>query len=234
MILFGVCIMGQTFPRTDNGLLSWSLNFSTRITAAPLPLGLTAGQATVYAATHALFATDLAACDPTVRNKSAVSAKNAARATLKLSAQQLINIINGQPAVTDSQKLALGISPRATPHANPVPSDAPGVDVLSVNAWTVKTKLHDSASSAKRGKPPGVSGASIFSYVGTTPPADIGAWQFEGNTGKTNFDVVFPNTLAPGAKVWITAFWFNGRKQSGPNSAPVSANLPGGSVSMAA
>ena len=30
------------------------------------------------------------------------------------------------------------------------------------------------------------------------------------------------------------AFWFNGRKQSGPACAPISANLPGGSVSMAA
>ena len=30
------------------------------------------------------------------------------------------------------------------------------------------------------------------------------------------------------------AFWFNGRKQSGPACAPVSTNLPGGSVSMAA
>jgi hypothetical protein len=35
-----------------------------------------------------------------------------------------------------------------------------------------------------------------------------------------------------GAAVWITAFWFNPRKQSGPAAEPVSANLPGGSVSI--
>src|SRR5438067_1011799 len=106
--------------------------------------------------------------------------------------------------------------------------------VLSVFAWTVRIRLYDIASVAMRGKPPGVNGAAVFSHVGETAPTDIGAWQFQGNTGKTNMDVVFPNTIAPGAKVWLTAFWFNGRKQSGPACNPVSTNLQGGSVSMAA
>jgi hypothetical protein len=34
--------------------------------------------------------------------------------------------------------------------------------------------------------------------------------------------------------VWLTAFWFNGRKQSGPACAPVGTNLPGGSVALGA
>jgi hypothetical protein len=137
-------------------------------------------------------------------------------------------------SVTDGQKLSLGLNVKASPSPIPVPSSAPGLDVVSVSAWTVKIKLHDSTSSAKRGKPPGVSGAAVFSFVGATPPTDIAAWKFEGNTGRTNIDVAFANTLAPGALVWLTAFWFNGRKQSGPACAPVSTNLQGGSVSMAA
>jgi hypothetical protein len=123
---------------------------------------------------------------------------------------------------------------RSAPSPIPPPADAPGLDILSVSGWTVKIKLHDTASSAKRGKPPGVTGASIFSFVGAEAPADIGSWQFEGNTGKTKGTVTFPNTLAAGAQVWITAFWFNGRKQSGPACAPVPTNLQGGGVSLAA
>jgi hypothetical protein len=70
--------------------------------------------------------------------------------------------------------------------------------------------------------------------VGATAAADISAWKFEGNTGRTNVEVVFPSTVAAGAVVWLTAFWFNGRKQSGPACAPVSTNVQGVWVSMAA
>jgi hypothetical protein len=52
--------------------------------------------------------------------------------------------------------------------------------------------------SALISKPAGVSGASIFSYVGAVPPADMSAWKFEGNTSKTAVQVVFPNTTAGG------------------------------------
>ncbi len=97
-------------------------------------------------------------------------------------------------------------------------------------AAKLDNRLHHAASG---GKPAGVSGASIFSYVEATAPSDISAWKFEGNTGKTAV-VVFPNTTAAGATVWLTAFWFNPRKQSGPACTPVSTNVQRGSVSMAA
>ncbi len=43
----------------------------------------------------------------------------------------------------------------------------------------------------------------------------------------------FPSTVAAGATVWLTAFWFNPRKESGIACDPISANLPG-AVSIAA
>jgi hypothetical protein len=176
------------------------------------------------------------AVQPGVRSKMNVIAKNNAKAALKTNIRNWAKIVEGTATVTDAQKAQLGLNVRAQPSPIPPPATSPGLDVISVNAWTVKIRLHDTASSAKRGKPPGVIGAAIFTYAGaaTTPPADIGSWQFEGNTGRTILDVSFPNSLAPGAKVWLTAFWFNGRKQSGPTTTPVSTNLPGGSVSMAA
>lgn len=222
------------FPRTDAALLAWSLNFSTLITATPTAYGLTSAQATAYAAVHTTFATALAACDPNSRNKSAVATKNTDRTNLKTQAKALASIVNGTLTVTLAQKIALGIPPRSAPSPIPAPSSAPAMEVGTVTGWTVKLKLHDSASGSKRGKPPGVSGASVFSFVGATPPNDMGSWTFQGNTGKTVIEVAFDTTNTPGTKVWLTAFWFNGRKQSGPACAPVSTNLQGGSVSMAA
>jgi hypothetical protein len=226
--------MAVSFPRTDDGLLAWSLNFKTLITATPTTYGLTAAQATAYGTVHTDFATALAACDPAIRNKTSTNAKNAARTALKIAARQTASLVEGTPTVTDAEKIQLGLTVRSAPIPIPTPKDAPGLDVVSTAGWTAKIRLHDAAAGGKRGKPSGVSGASVFSFVGATAPADIGSWQFEGNTGRTTIDIVFPNTLAPGAKVWLTAFWFNGRKESGPACSPVGANLPGGTVSGAA
>jgi hypothetical protein len=227
-------IMAVTFPRTDDGLLAWSLNFKTLITATPITYGLTAAQATAYGTVHTNYATALQACDPAVRNKTSTMAKNDARTALKTAAQQTASIVEGTPTVTDSQKISLGLNVRRPPSPVPAPSSSPGLDVVSTSGWMVQIRLHDTTSTKKRGKPPGVSGASVFSYVGATPPTDIGAWKFEGNTGKTTVDVTFPITLPMGTKVWLTAFWFNGRKESGPACLPVSATIYGGTVSVAA
>jgi hypothetical protein len=223
-----------SLPSTDTGLLQWSQNVVNLITPTPANWGLVVGDVTTYTALNSSYSTALAACDKPVRNKSAVVAKNAAKLALKNGAAVVANKIYATPTVTDAMKVQIGMPPRANPQPIPAPSSAPGLDVLSVSAWTVSIKLHDSTSSAKRGKPPGVSGASVFSFVGATPPDDIASWKFEGNTGKTKVNVVFPNTVAPGARVWLTAFWFNGRKQSGPACAPVGTIVQGGSVSLAA
>jgi hypothetical protein len=221
-------------PTTDAALLAWSVNFNALVVATPTAYGLTAALATAYTTLHTAYATALAAAAPGMRTKATVAAKNTARTNLKIDARLLDRLVQGTASVTDAQKLSLGLNVKSNPTPIPPPSSAPGLDVVSVSAWTVKIKLHSTESGATRGKPPGVSGASVFSFVGATPPNDIASWQFEGNTGRTNVDVIFPNTVAPGAKVWLTAFWFNGRKQSGPACTPVSTNIQFGGVSMAA
>jgi len=176
----------------------------------------------------------LAACDPSQRNKAAVVVKNAARTSLKAAATLLANKIYGTATVTDAQKVELGIPPRSSPTPIPAPTSMPVIEVLSSTAWTVQIRLRDGEGSSA-GKPAGTIGASVFSFVGAVAPTDIGAWKFEGSIGRVKrIEVGFDNTLAGGTKVWFTAFWFNGRKQSGPPCAPVGTNLPGGGVSMAA
>jgi hypothetical protein len=128
---------------------------------------------------------------------------------------------------------ALGLLPRASRTPVPAPGNPPGIDIVSSVGNTVKIRLHDSTSSTRRGKPAGVSGASVFSFVGAVAPTDQAGWNFEGNTSKTVVDVAFPSTTASGAKVWFTAFWFNARKQSGPAAAAVGTNIPGGAAMAA-
>ncbi len=221
-------------PRTDAGLLAWSLNFKTLITASPITYGLTAALATSYGTLHDAYASALADCDPNIRTKAAVVAKNQARTELKNEARLLANLVNGTASVTDAQKTELGLTVRDEPTPIPPPSAAPVLESVSLNAGPVKIRLRDATSGENRGRPAGTFGASVFSAVGATAPTDISEYKFEGSTGKVKVDVDFPDTLAAGTKVWLTAFWFNGRKESGPACPPVSVNLPGGSVSMAA
>ena len=113
-----------------------------------------------------------------------------------------------------------------------VPEHAPDVDFVSVIGRTVKIRLHDSQSPSRRGKPPHIDGASVFSHVGDAPPASISDWKFEGSTTRTVAEINFDSSTPPGAKVWVTAFWFNPRSQSGPACDPVSTHLQGGGVTI--
>jgi hypothetical protein len=219
---------------TDAELYAGSQAFSTKISASPTSFGLVAAQATSYASLNAAWGTAyLLAVDPETRTKGAIAAKNQARANLRKMASDLAKIIDGTATVTDAQRLDLGLNVRATPAPIPAPSQAPNLDVAGRSGTTVTIKLHDGSASRRR-KPAGVQGAAVFSHVGATPPADLANWKFEGNTTRTKVDVQFDAALAPGTLVWLCAFWFNPRAQSGPGCTPVSAILAGGGMQMAA
>ncbi len=212
-------------PQTDAALLAWSLNFSTKVTATPTAYGLTAAQATAYQALHDAFASALAACDPAIRNKPAVATKNDARLALKDDARLLARLVQGTASVTDAQKLELGLNVRAAPSPIPAPSQAPGIDILGIAGRTVSIRLHGDAV-LKRAKPPGCKGASVFSFAGgASAPTDPSVYKFEGNTTRTVFDVVVPDSVEPGTTVYITAMWWNERAESGPAATPVAVTV---------
>lgn len=223
-------------PSTDAGLLAWSENFSTLINAAGAPYGVPVPLATAYATKHTAYADKLQlAVEPTTRTKLTVADKNDSRQILKIAARQIVSIVDGQATVTNAQRLALGLHVRdVIPTPVPPPATAPLIDVKSVFGRTARVRLIDAANPTRRGRPTGTIGAAVFSFVGATAPEDLGAWKFEGNTGRTAIDVAFPGTVAAGATVWLAAYWFNARMQPGPTAAPVSANLPGGSVTAIA
>jgi hypothetical protein len=218
-------IMATSFlPAKDATLLAWAQNFYLVANAGPATIyGLTTGELTAFNLLVTGYQTSLAACDPGVRSKAAVLAKNNAKAALKTSARFLAKIVEGQATVTNAQKATLGLNVKAAPSPIPPPAFAPQVDIVSVIGHTVKIRMHNSEVAGRRAKPAGCKGAAVFSYVGPTAPTDPNAYKWEGNTTLTVVDVTFPETVAAGATVWITAMWFNERTQPGPGAAPVQA-----------
>jgi hypothetical protein len=222
-------------PKREAELVTWSTNFDTRITATPTTFGLTAAQATAYGTLHDAFVTAYnAATNAGTNSASAIVTKNTAKAALIASARQLAGIIQKFPGTTNTMRSELGLTVKdAEPTPIPPPAVAPSVVVTSSSGNTVGLRLVDPANPTRRGKPAGVDGIAVFSYVGATAPTDEAGWKFEGNTSRTAVEVVFPGTTAPGAKVWFTAFYFNQRKQRGPSATPVGTNIAGGSAMAA-
>jgi hypothetical protein len=225
----------MSVPTKDSALLNWSTNFNTRATASPTTFGLTAAQMTAYTPLHTAFVTAYNAANiPGSRSKSLVAAKNDAKAALLVAARALYALVAANTTVSAANKDLIDVVVRRKPTPVPVPSAAPALDVVSVVGKTVKIRLHNAAIPSHRGKPAGVKGAAVFSFVGAEPPTDPSAWKFEGNTTVTTVDIAFPSSTAAGAQVWLTAMWFNERAQSGPGCTPVGANLQFGSGLLAA
>jgi len=216
-------------PSRDGELLTWSANFDARVNAAPTTMGLTVAQAAEYTSLHLGFESAMGIVNnPATRTRGAVSAKDAARTPLKAFARELARIINAYPGTSNQMRIDLGLNPRKDSSAPiPLPAEAPALEVASAFGRMLKLKLHPMNSPSK-GKPQGVQGATIFSFVGPNPPAELSQWKFEGNTTRTHFEVEFLPSVPVGSQVWLTAFWTNPRGQSGPACVPISAYLAGG------
>ena len=222
-------------PSNDTKLLAWSANFAQKLSATPTVYGFVAAQATQYAAANTAFVSAMnAIADPLTRTKANMQAKDAAKKTLQDLARGFGKMIQANPGLTDPQRTAMGVTVPAKPQPKPVPIAAPLIDIVWASGWTVKVRLKASTGS-KRGKPANVSGASVFSFVGPVAPNNPSDFKFEGSLSTTELEIAFPTSLPAGTKVWITAFWFNGRMQSGPACQPIATNLLGsGSVNLAA
>jgi hypothetical protein len=206
------------------------------VTANAVALGVPTTLATSNQTAADQFAAAYAvATDPATRTSAAISVKNSKKVLSVSSSRRVAAIIQANPAVTDSQKIDLGLRPHdLEPSPSHAPTTAPAVNVLSVFGRTARVRLTDPANPTKRGKPDFVAGAQVFTFVGEEPPADLSAWVQEGNTSRTALDLVFPTNIPAGAQVWITARWFGPRFQNGPTAAPITTNLPGGSAQAAA
>lgn len=231
--------MGASYiPNRDADLVGFAQNLSTKLTATPTAYGITAAQATAFDALFVSFRNAFFTIqDPSTSSAPFVAAKNTAKEALIENAngiRALVALIQAHPGITDEQLLDLRLTVRdREPTPLPPPATAPVLEIVSNVARTVKIRLHDSTSANRRGKPAGVQGATIFSFVGDEAPSDLKEWKFEASTTRTVLDVEFPVSVADGAKVWLTAFWYNPRAQSGPACAPVSTRILGG-LSMAA
>lgn len=217
-------------PSKDGDVLAYTLNFSTYLTAHAVALGMTAANATTYAGLQSDYAAALkAATEPSTRGKATIANKDAAKKQIVALTRSYAQMIGRNVNVTNEQRLALGLNIRKQRTVVPPPATAPVIQVLSVNAWTVRLKLKN-ADGTRRARPVGAIGAAVFSYAGSAPPVSLSDWKYEGVCGKDIIEIVTDADLPSGAKVWLTAQWFSARKETSPCCNPVSTIIQGGGV----
>lgn len=215
-------------PGADAALLAYSLNFSNLIAAAPADYGLAEPDIIAYGEAQVDYTTKLtAAVEPLTRGKRTVFLKDEAKKTLVALTRTYAREINNRQATTDAQRQGLGLTIRSDSRQPlPEPDMTPFIKVKGVDGRTVTIELQQESS--RRGRPAGVSGATIFTHIGPAQPGEGEQWQFAANVTRTRVDLPFAPSQT-GDTVWITAFWTNARGSS-PASVPVSVNLPAGGV----
>ena len=230
----------MAIPTKDSLLVPFSTNFNTRINATPVVYGTTAPAALAYTALHdpfvAAYNALIAAREAHIRSSPLAQTKDDAKRNLLRYARWMYKNIQANSAVTDTSKTELGIRvPDVSPTPQPVPSFAPKLSVESVNGRLVRILLTDPAHPTRKRMPDGCNGATVMSFVGPTAPETPAGFKYEGSTAKTTIEVLFPETVEPGAQAWLIAFFFNERKQNGPacTAVPVTINYPA-SMPMAA
>ncbi len=201
---------------------AWYSNFDSKITAAPVSYGLTAPQAAVIAAAVLAFSNAYAASsDPSTRTSATVAATTAADAAAKATCRPYAMQINANPAVTDEQRVDLGLKVRSTtPTPTPPPATSPVLSLSSQGPGVVTIASADSSTPSRKAKPAGVIGLELALKVGTAFEVDPNAAPIWGTTTKSPVDIALP-AMSGGKHVtlfgrWVTRSGASGIAQKGP------------------
>jgi hypothetical protein len=209
-------------PRRDSAFLPFVTNFAQQVSLDPPALGLSGVDATALQLLVDDFTIALSrALHPETRTRPNVAAKNSARSVLAQRLRELARRIQAYPAVSDGQRIALGLTPRS---AAPVPSGRPTTrPLLSLRALTgnrARLRLADDAAHTHRGKPPGTVGAILFYKIGGAMPVAPQEYTYAGMVTTGLHTIHFP-AAAASQDIWVTARWFNLRGEEGPPAATV-------------
>jgi hypothetical protein len=230
----GIDMPKPFYRRTESDLATGAANLIAIVTPSVTSFGLTAGELTAYTTLSTNYSTALAtATTPSTRTSVTIEAKNIAKKFLMDATINIARTITAVPTVTNAQLLSLGLLERIIPQPRPVPATPPVIEVISVSGRLVTVRIHDGATESRK-KPFGAIGANVFSYVGTEAPTDPAVYHYEGMATRAKTQLMFPDSVASGATVWLSAQWVSARGQLGVGSTPISFTLQGGLIPVAA
>ena len=212
-------------PTREADLVTWGNTFAAGLATLATQVGVSPSQVTTFTGLNSAWVNlyNTANAEAT-RTKPVLLNKDVAKAAMVKNARVLAGIIQKFPGTTNAMRSTLGLTVPAERRPIPVPAMMPVLEVTKVsgNLVTIRTHADDSL---RRSKPAGVASMTVLSYVGPTPSSNPSDYKFEGATTRTSFQVQFSSTLAPFARVWLTAFYSNARGQNGEMCTPIGTNV---------
>jgi len=213
-------------PTKDALFAIWLENFATLLTATPADYGLTAPEAAVVDGAAAPFALSYPISqDPGTRTPVTVQAKDNDRATAEAVVRPYAVRISRNPAVTDPNKVAIGVTvPSLVPTPIPAPVDAPELSVAALTPGLGKF-YYKTVAAIGKSKPFGAVGVEVFAMIGDTHTANPAEARFVAQYTKSPFRMTF-SALDSGKKLtvfsrFVTRSGPAGVSQPGPWSAPL-------------
>lgn len=213
-------------PPADAAFDAWLDNFSNLLTANPSDFGLTAPDAAAVAAVYGTWNTAYGiAVDPVTRTSPAIAAKDAARASAEAVVRPFAVQISVNPAVTNANKTAIGVTVRSTtPTPIPPPTDMPELGLQSAIPLEMLMSYKVPGAVGKS-KPFGSIGVEVFRAVGDVPAIDPAQATYNGTFTKSPFRQRFTaedqgKTVTYFAR-FVTRSGPEGEAQKGPWSAPL-------------
>ena len=208
-------------PPRDADFENWFNNFSTLLTASPTTYGLLAGDATTVAALYSAWnAAFVLATNPGTRTSVTIAAKDVARVNATVVVRPYAQRISVNPAVANSDKVAIGVTVRSTvPTPVPPPTTFPIIGLLALTPGVFQYSYKDSSLGPTKAKPFGAIGMEVsvgFSATGSLPVS--GTVSYGTVTKSPNF---FDTTGEAGKTMsfyarWVTRSGPNGQSQRGP------------------
>lgn len=215
-------------PSKDSLARNWFVNFATLITATPAAYGLVAADAVaITAKSNAFDAALTLALDPSTRTAETVQAKNTARIEAESLCREYAQRIQAEPAVTDAQRVALGLTVRAAgPTPIPAPTSRPVLGLDGLQPGSVLLRYTDLENPAGKSKPYGVVGVQVFAIYGLAPAVDPEAAKFVSTVTKSPFVIAHGPADAGKTATYFTRYVTRGGSDGvakvGPWSNPLS------------
>src|SRR5688572_17086951 len=174
--------MGFSFK--DSVLVGQAANFSAVLAASPATYNQTS--ATAAAVTTAVdlyvdaYNTMVAARANGVRSEQQTATTHATRLEMLNLLRPIYSAVQDSVSISDAEKIALGVYVKAKKYTRQAAPDfAPLLSVAKVDGRVVTLTVRDPNEPDRKGRPPLVSGISVFSHVGAQAPVEASQFKFE-------------------------------------------------------
>lgn len=206
-------------PRPDGDFNPWILNFNTKIGADPTAYGLSADDATALnTLTVTWSAAFTAAKGDSTRSPVTIAAKDTARANVEGRARELAIRIQANPAVTNEQKTALGITVRKTGKTPvPVPASSPVLIYVASTPLEMTFQFRDQNTLDFKARPFGAIMLQVSVWITPVGTAPSGPPTKQFDVTRNPFAAEF-DAGDVGKMATFIANWKNAKAELGPDS----------------